>query len=926
MPTLIMRLLRKIQKTTLVILLVFQLLAASSAPAAAGLFSGVKIKIPTPSQVASELERRYNLDLGALQNQGQFLNVADNKKPTPEVSLFFSPTDPKEGQKITAKAFPTYFSNTEESLYYTWFLKHSGCDRNNSPNRDTREACDRNDDGRITIEDWKVEAMQILARNGYEGPPSEGPSDDDGYRARFGGANKSNTPDHCYVNDPDSGINYELTNSVDDSSFSCPAGTSPQCMVGEGTVASGSNNDGANFFDVADSDTCYVSGTPACSAGVPTCQVGSARCVADLNSCGTALNSCSTTTASGASPQCTHLFPDVSRSGDGSFGDSEEEFWGTDPHDPDTADNGNKDEANIVGLGRSSFTWNYAAGDEVGVVVEGTSMIPTKHDDSSAMIMWAFSKNDCPISEAKGTGSYTKSIKGYSVSIPTADFDLNDCIERNLVDPTRGGQATNMEVTVSATPDNPLNDETTDKGGDTLTAQASIANPQGNLSTIFFDWDVDISDNAQFRSGDGADTANATADLQALNLLGSVAGNALNSISVKMDIARTTSIGGKPLSAYLDGGIGYLRFKVRATENFSPGFTRKGRSDVIVKFTSSGKKISAYKNVRVTLGGAASQTKVSLAGAEVICNNDVLDRAACRVVQNEIIGLKIDKSGLSNFKWSINGSPLTCSRTNVSNDCADEPNEVNFFPVVGNIGDAYTVSVMANDVVTGNVVTLSRLFHIVQPSIVLESLDKNSAWPKYLGRYKDITGQAVVNCPGGWCNDYSTSMFEGFSGSTFTFGAKFIPGFLGGSASTREWRVDGELINESVANEIGFSADKPASGVYTINLIAEILQSDDTRRALLDIWGVSPFESTEINLATTAQVVLQDPGIVKGPFQGERKYLAALISYIPASVLFTFRILLSAILVLFTTHFLFALLQDRRMKSFVSGISKEERA
>jgi hypothetical protein len=33
----------------------------------------------------------------------------------------------------------------------------------------------------------------------------------------------------------------------------------------------------------------------------------------------------------------------------------------------------------------------------LGVVIEGTSMIPTKHPDSSSAIMWAFSKNDCPV-------------------------------------------------------------------------------------------------------------------------------------------------------------------------------------------------------------------------------------------------------------------------------------------------------------------------------------------------------------------------------------------------------------------------------------------------------------------------------------------------------------------------------------------------
>src|SRR3990167_3202281 len=96
---------------------------------------------------------------------------------------------------------------------------------------------------------------------------------------------------------------------------------------------------------------------------------------------------------------------------------------------------------------------------------------------------------------------------------------------------------------------------------------------------------------------------------------------------------------------------------------------------------------------------AGGAMKASLSGAPLICNNDALDRAACRIIKNEIIGLKIDPAGLSNFHWTINGAPLTCSYAGVSTDCADgEQNEANFFPAAGNIGDTYTVAVTGNDV------------------------------------------------------------------------------------------------------------------------------------------------------------------------------------------------------------------------------------
>lgn len=919
-----MRSFRKTQKATFAVFLLIEFFFTSAFPVSAGLFGG-GVDIPSASSIASDLEKRYNLNLGSIQDQAQTFNVGNNKTLTPEVSLFFSPSDPKAGEKISAKAFPMYFSNTEDSLYYTWFLKRDGCDLTGSPDADTRALCDRDNDDRITVEDWKIEAANIIVQNGYDSSATGygSSSDDDGYRARFGGDNKTNAPDHCYVNDPSSGVNYELADASD-TSFSCPSGTSPVCMVGNGTISSGTNNTlgGNSYFDASDSDTCSVSGLPTCStSGAPSCNVGTPRCVANpetTTSCGSTLSVCSTTSSSDANPYCRHLFPNAKNatSGDGSFGASEEEFWKTDPNDPDTADNGNKDEANVVGLGQSAFVWNYVAGDQVGVAVEGASMVPTKHNDSSYMIMWAFSRKDCPLSLADGTGSYTKSIKGYNVTIPTVDFDLNECIEKNLVDPTQGGQATNLEVSVTATPDNPVNDETADKGGDTVVAQAAASNVQQNLSNVFFDWKVEISDNVQFNSAIG-DVADVTGDLHALGLLGNTKGNALDSIGVKLDMATGESLGGRPLSSYLSGGIAYLRFTSRLTENFSSGITRKGKSDVIVKFTSSGKKISAYKATAALSGGIM---KVNLPGSSgLICNDDALDRTACRVIRNEIIGLKIDSSGLSNFHWTINGAPLLCSYAQVSTDCADsEQNEANFFPVTGNVGDTYTVTVTANDVTTGNTLTLTRTFHVVQPIVTIESLDRNIVWPKFLGQYRDITGQAAAACPGGLCNDYSTSMFEAFAGSQIGFRAVFIPGFLE-DVSEREWAVDGEAVIESASGEISFTADKPALSVYNIGLTAQVAQSEGTRRALLDIWNVSPFDSPEINFAVSNQVELQEPGLAEGSFRGERKYLAAIASYIPASALFTFRIFLSAILTLFAAGFLLTLFEDRRTKTFMAG-------
>lgn len=907
------------------VFLAAMLLLGNALPASAGLFSGPSI--PSASSVFSDMEKRYHLDTEAIQTQGEGMNVASNKQPVPQLTLFFSPSDPKIGEKVSAKAFPMYFSNKENQLYYTWYIKHAGCDLNNSPSKATQDLCDRDFDDKITIEDWKIEAMSLLVNNGFEykdvnyGAVSD--TDDDGYKARFGGDNKVGVPDHCYYNDATSGINYEFLNSdvkdASELSFDCPAGMTPMCMQSETQLDSCVIDplNPSTCFEFSDSGICHSSGSPICNnTGVALCSVGAPRCVADpvnSTSCGDELLTC--TGGESQDTACRHLFPEAPGlgTGDGSFGKSEEEFWRTNPEDPDTADNGNKDEANVTGLGQTNFTWNYETGDMVGVAVEGTSMVATKYDDSSAMIMWAFSKNDCPISLANGTGAITKKIRGYDVDIPTIQMDLNKCIERNLVDPTEGGQATNLEVSVSATPENPLNDESSDLAGDMLSAQASLSNASNNLSNILFDWDVEISSTPRFPG------TNITKDLQKYELMGNNKGTALDTLRIKLDMQKNGSetFGGQPISSYLSGGVGYLKLTAKVSESFKSGAVRKGKSDVIIKFTSSGKKISAYKVIGLP-GADATTTRVKLDESTKICegnpndpnNKDNLDRSTCRVITNEIIGLKVDPAGLSNFRWTINGETLECTPNTVSSDCgATEQNHINFFPVTGKVGDTYTVTVSATDLSStaksDQVVTLTRTFHVVEPTLSIKSLNTN-AWAKLLGQYQDISGQS---CQGGICPEYSESVFEGFSGESLAFTGEFMPNFLA-SRSTRQWTIDGAVVTES-GGGIAFSALKLAPDVYNIGLSASVVQPTEIRRALSDIWGVSQLDSPEIHFSTAAQVELREPGFAQGTLQGSKKYLATIASYIPASVMFSFRIVLSIMLILFTAHVLFVLVPER---------------
>ncbi len=965
-----MSFLRRKYTALLSIVLLTHIFLMSVLPASAG-FLSPSPPMPNPSSFFSDGEKRYHIDPQAVQDQGETFNTSANKQPTPDVSIFFNPSDPKAGEKISAKAFPMYFSGSEKDMYYTWYLKHSDCGLTNVPTPTQKALCDRDANNKITVEDWKIEAMQIIAQHGFDKAEANyaSDSDNDAYKARFGGDKRVGVANHCYIMDSTDGKKYELGNSGE-IKFDCRANETAICLEGETSISPttfdvpgsdpllpvpGSSNTAISFDATG---TYNISGYPYCNAlGVPVCSVGTPRCVTDTQAnplgAGRALNSCSGLKP--FNPFCSHLFPNAPgfTSGDGTFAQDEEKFWGTSPQDPDTADNGNKDEANVTGLGQTTFDWNYANGDQVGLVVEGTSMISTKYDDSSSMIMWAFSKNDCPLSLASSKGSFQKQIKGYQVTMLSADLDLNKCLERNLVDPTQGGQATNLDVSVTANPDSPINDEsfvvgpppllvkTSEGGGDVVSAEASVANSAKGTTEILFDWSVEMSNNPQFLNSGALVSKVVTTDLQNLKLLGNIKGTALDTISVRLDIMNqpTVLLAGNQLSSYLTNNIGYIRFTAKASENFSTGVARKGKSDVIVKFTSTGKKISAYKVDPVPVG-TAMQVKLSTPpppATGVICNDDPLDRISCRIIKNEIVGLRVDPTDLSNFEWTINGSPLKCTRSVVSQDCekdalgnitVGQQNFVNFFPVSGNVGDTYTVTLNANDVKTGKTVTLTRTFHVIEPALAITSADSTTAWPKLIGQYKDINGTASP-CPNALCNQFSESIFEGFSGEALKFKSVFIPSFLA-SRALRQWTIDGVAIADVVSvNALGvteytitYGALKVAPDVYNIALSASLAQPQNIRQALRDIWNISPLESTEIHFSATAQVELKEPGFAQGTLQGTKKYLAALASYIPASVMFSFRIVLSVMLLLFTARFFLVMLPERSLVQTPGGWRK----
>jgi len=174
-----------------------------------------------------------------------------------------------------------------------------------------------------------------------------------------------------------------------------------------------------------------------------------------------------------------------------------EKFWSTNPEDPSTAKNGNVDEANVIGLGQDTFTWEYQPGDEIGVIVEGIGNYETKYYDAIKPTTWALTKNLCPNGIINSWTTDTRKVwaRGKLITIPTVkDVNLNECIPYNLISPNESRDSEQLEVNLSYAPENPINDAAEGSlTGDDLQIKATVSNAK-NSNHLKYYWDITYSE------------------------------------------------------------------------------------------------------------------------------------------------------------------------------------------------------------------------------------------------------------------------------------------------------------------------------------------------------------------------------------------------------------------------------------------------
>lgn len=942
-------------------LIIFFLVLSIASPTALAEFD-----YPSPSDAASDAMDQASSDLGidnaALKDAISTLNVSNMKQTAPQVSLEFAPTNPKTGDQISAIASPTYFMNDPSNLYFTWFLKHSYCKDASSGEDDYNKKCDLNNDKKVDTEDYKIEAMRIIANGGFDWNKALGKdnpkcqatetqptycslnnlyatssNDSDGYKAVFGGDDQRGKSTHCYAHNVDSGNEYEL---------------------------------------------------PSCKHLFP-----------DTNNDKTV--------------------------GDENFGEEEELFWRTDPTRKDTAGTGRPDEANVAGLGAIQFKWNYQAGDKVGVAIEGVSTTPTQYKDSSYKTMWAMSKNKCSAGSVKSaptddkiitTTVTTRTASNYPI-ISTSTITTETAItvqkyrlSRTKLDGTLvfeespydtattsststaqagSSDSTNKIVTTIVATRTAVNDSlkatsvvtttttttidsysvTSDSGilplVYTTTPSTSTASTTSTDSENRFDAEKDavnkcLKDNlVEPLSGGESKRFDIVLSRYPENPINDPSENekgdaiTINSIitnsedqtyiKYKWEVYKSyetdlsTGDWGEPLlKSQIPGagqtvGIGlnsfkfnlnfkkpipkFIKISLLASEQISKNTVNEGRSDLIIPISSTSNKIGLYQTT------VSDSLSLSIDAEKERCEEG-LDSIVCPVTKNEIVALKVDKANFTGFSWSFDGRPIEPlsydedTKTCLFGECGRDGEQTNvvYLPILKDEDETYEIE-MSADNADGERITLSKTLVVADPKINILSDDMNASRPTLLGYYVDPinTNPNPVAQDASLWPDYNDNEFEALPAATIKLGANFS----GISLNNIQWSLDGAILNEETAPIIGadiatdgkmaFPATKKLGGVYTISASALYTQNTNVKKFLNKYWGLQLDDFYEKQITDTITIKLTDyfsdqtVPLVSQKNTGGKKILASLVSGIPAYINFLFKIILTSVIFLLSS-------------------------
>ena len=601
----------------------------------------------------------------------------------------------------------------------------------------------------------------------------------------------------------------------------------------------------------------------------------------------TGSSSSSTTDTSGTDvvTDCTHKWPnepDGYKLGSGKFTTAEEKYWKTDPADPDTNGDGVPDGAAVLGLNQQTFTWNYQSGDRVGVVVEGTSLIPVDESSAYYKIMWGYpdvcdstkkdlmDNDECDSSDDYGYG-YLATVAPSEQGDDKLKFSLSFSPDNPLADPSDDNKD-------NITSDGTISD------ADQITVTSSLDNTNDNPSDLYYTWQIQKGDPQKDNWGNPLDISSN------FDTTSPASGMGISQFSFT------------PKKGTLSSSSGLNYFKVTLTGGKAADLAAgRGRTSVIIPVNTQGVKIALHKvdikNGKATVG-------------DEICN-DGLYKSLCPVVKGQMLAAQVSGSHYSSadstFSWTVDGSPAY-PPANADQLFDGWNNTTIFFPITQDEQGIENISVTATSKNELQPATGTRLATVVHPALFIKSGDGSLSWPKVYTAEDPTKKYSMTGVE-------SQDFYEALASKDVSYYLDFVPYYLIANDPLNtlvDWKINGTSLQDNASGStpdlsnittenndetIKFTTGSVENQYYTLEADVTKYWSDDERNIAYSAWGVAPDTlsgNSSVNIATVAQAPGSVTNEVWGTSQaGPGQILAAVGTHLPHYFMYLLRLVLT---------------------------------
>ncbi len=526
------------------------------------------------------------------------------------------------------------------------------------------------------------------------------------------------------------------------------------------------------------------------------------------------------------------------------------------------------------------FTWEYQTGDEIGVIVEGTGVEATKHQDATSQTVFALLSPGCEGILEEG-GTYEETINDKVIEIEVGNFGklefeegLNKCVLENELHVKPGtSEYDSLNVEISSGSSTASQSSTASGLGQEMTISALANQTQGgsisNAKHVYYDWDmtcngVDLLTHDEFQDNVQTNTEG-------------------------MGISELTVIADFPDDCFTEGK-GEVEVTTKVNEPRDGGGSNFGQTTQTFKiFNIENNPLQAHKT-------EIDGTLFDKTGIE-ICDS-VEDIRTCKVMDNEVIALTATTDVGSDIEgmvsWKVNGKKYSCDQS-ISSACSTNGKDSGtiVIPMTGIAGKTFTVEATVNDVSqdTNDSYTMSRDFEIVDLGVGIVPVG-DDVW------YKKLPERKSLETESGLTQDESTTTLETAIGNTISLEANLTPSFLNNTTAesylTYKWTIGEREYDTKIADNIAIPDDTDA----TVEITYTVPKSE--RRILRDTLGIGQTQTTKQVFTNTIQIKVVDSDITHNGIKG---FFASTAHNAPEYLIFLLKMTLIVGLMLFVTSF-----------------------